>query len=202
MKYRGLIAGLGNPGPEYENTRHNIGFMLVDSILAEIASKHYRKSSEVTTRADARLWAVTLPRVRGEVLLAKPLTYMNRSGQALAVICREQGIRAKELLVAHDDLDLAPGRIKIKAGGGNAGHNGLESITMNLGTPDFLRLRLGIGHPGSRDAVTGYVLSGFGPDEGTLIADMLAMAREALPVLYNNGLASTQQKLHAFRPAP
>lgn len=145
------IAGLGNPGPEYEQTRHNAGFWFVDVL----AQRHHG-----SFRREAKFQGL-LARVRiagAEVLLFKPMTFMNRSGQAVSALCQFYRIPPAQLLVAHDDLDLPPGTVRLKLGGGHGGHNGLRDIHKPLG-PDYRRLRVGIGHPGDRSLVLDYVLS-------------------------------------------
>ena len=142
-----LVVGLGNPGSSYELTRHNVGFWCVDAIanLHTISFEHNKKLKSLT--ALKSYW------------LAKPTTFMNLSGQAVSALCQFYKIKPSELLVIHDDLDLPPGRSKLKKGGGTGGHNGLKSIQNQLGTPDYWRIRIGIGHPGHRSAVSGWVLS-------------------------------------------
>ncbi len=202
MDYRGLIVGLGNPGPTYERTRHNAGFLLVDAVLAEIAAKPYRRATRLPSPSDFELWSVSLPRVKGDFLLAKPMTFMNLSGRAVVRICMENGVRPESVLVAHDEMDLPFGRLKAKLGGGDAGHNGLKSIAAELGTERFLRLRIGIGRPPEGTAVTDYVLSPFSPAEETGLPLVLAAARDSLPLFFGKGLAAAQQFLHVFDLGP
>lgn len=150
-----LIVGLGNPGSEYTSTRHNAGFRFVDA-LAHKAGGNFREEGKFKGE-------VCRVRLAGnEVWLLKPLTYMNCSGEAVSAVANYYKIRPEEILVAHDEMDLLPGCMRIKQGGGNAGHNGLKSITQQLGTPNFWRLRLGIGHPrtlGLAQQVADFVLS-------------------------------------------
>ena len=135
-----LIVGLGNPGAEYETTRHNAGFWLADHVARDL------KASFTVEKAFSG--AVAKARVDGEnVLLLKPMTYMNRSGLAVGALARFYKFAPEQVLVLHDELDLLPGQVKMKQGGGHAGHNGLKDIQAALGSPDFWRLRLGIGHP-------------------------------------------------------
>jgi PTH1 family peptidyl-tRNA hydrolase len=197
MDLKGLIVGLGNPGPEYEQTRHNIGFMLVDAVLEEIAAKPYRRMEQLPATDLYRLWRISLPRVKGDFLLAKPLTYMNLSGIAVARICRENGIQSRNVLIAHDEIDLPLGRMKFKVGGGAAGHNGVTSIVTELGTSDFPRLRLGIGRPTSA-LVREHVLTDFTPAELPLVNLVLAAARDALPVYFGKGLTAAMQAVNSF----
>lgn len=197
MDLKGLIVGLGNPGPEYEQTRHNIGFMLVDAVLDEIAAKPYRRMEQLPATDLYRLWRISLPRVKGDFLLAKPLTYMNLSGIAVARICRENGIQPRNALIAHDEIDLPLGRMKFKVGGGAAGHNGVTSIVNELGTGDFPRLRLGIGRP-TGALVREHVLTDFTLAELPLVSMVLAAARDALPVYFGKGLTAAMQAVNSF----
>ncbi len=142
-----LIVGLGNPGSEYEDHRHNVGFWFIDRLA--------RRLTVPLTPQGKFLGRVARP---GDLWLLQPMTYMNLSGQAVAALARFYQIAAAEILVVHDDLDLPPGSIRLKQGGGNGGHNGLKDIQARLATPDFWRLRLGIGHPGERAEVIHYVL--------------------------------------------
>ncbi|MDY8109486.1 aminoacyl-tRNA hydrolase [Fulvimarina sp. 2208YS6-2-32] len=148
-----LIAGLGNPGQKYAGNRHNIGFMAVDEIARDPAFGPWSKkfSGEVCEGT-----------IAGEkVLLLKPLTFMNDSGRSIGEAARFFKIDPKDVVVIHDELDLDPGRVKVKTGGGNGGHNGLRSTDAHLGTRDYRRMRLGIGHPGRKEAVTAHVLGDF-----------------------------------------
>lgn len=202
MDYKGLIVGLGNPGPQYERTRHNAGFLLVDAVLAEISAKPYRRMARLPSPADFELWSVSLPRIKGDFLLAKPMTYMNLSGRAVARICMENGIKPGSVLVAHDEMDLPFGRLKAKLGGGDAGHNGLKSLVAELGTERFLRLRIGVGRPPQGVQVTDWVLSPFTSDEAEALPEVLAAARDSLPLFFGKGLAAAQQALHVFSAVP
>lgn len=147
-----LLLGLGNPGPEHAGDRHNIGFMAVDEIVRRHDFSSWRKRFQGETAEG---------RIEGERVLAlKPATYMNLSGQSAGEASRFLKIPLEKIVVLHDELDLAAGRLKVKTGGGAGGHNGLKSLDAHLGN-GYKRVRLGVGHPGSKDAVTGYVLSGF-----------------------------------------
>ena len=146
------VVGLGNPGPKYEGTRHNVGFWLVDRLARRYAA---------VMRAENKFFG-EIARIRtevGECWLLKPMTYMNNSGRAVSALARFYKIPVEQLLVVHDELDLAPGVIRLKMGGGHGGHNGLRDIVSAMGSKDFYRARIGIGHPGHKDAVTDYVLS-------------------------------------------
>lgn len=158
-----ILAGLGNPGEKYSGHRHNIGFMAIDAIarahhIGPFTAKFQGQCAEGRI-GDAR------------VMLLKPQTYMNESGRSVAAAAKFYKIEPDHIIVLHDELDLAPAKIRVKTGGGNAGHNGLRSIQAHLGTPDFVRVRLGIGHPGDKDRVHGYVLSDFSKAEQTWLDD-------------------------------
>ncbi|GGY97665.1 aminoacyl-tRNA hydrolase [Novosphingobium colocasiae] len=166
-----LWVGLGNPGPQYAMQRHNVGFMALDAI-AEI-----HRFGPVQKKFQGWLQEGRIG--RDKVLLLKPATFMNESGRSVAEAMRFYKLEPAALTVFHDELDLAPFRVKVKQGGGHAGHNGLRSIAQHLG-PDFRRVRLGIGHPGHKDRVTGYVLGNYAKAEIDPLADMLgAIAAEA-----------------------
>ncbi len=146
-----LVAGLGNPGPDYARTRHNAGFWFVDALAESLGASF---------TVDRRYRSAVAQGVVGgrRVHLVKPLDYMNNSGQGLAAVARFYKIDPARILVAHDELDLPPGEIRVKRAGGHGGHNGLRDIVPRLGSSEFWRLRIGIGHPGHKSAVAGYVL--------------------------------------------
>jgi len=146
-----LIAGLGNPGEKYERTRHNAGYWWVDAI-AERKRASWKRETKFSG------WTTRVEEGGREFFLLKPATYMNESGRSVSALVRFFKIEPGELLVVHDELDLPPGAVKLKRGGGTGGHNGLEDIADALGTRDFWRLRVGIGHPGHKDLVADYVL--------------------------------------------
>lgn len=152
-----LIVGLGNPGDKYDGNRHNIGFKVVDNILKDNSFSAYKSKFQ---------GLVSEGRIGDEkVLLLKPQTYMNESGVSVAAARKFYKIDVADIFVFHDELDLAAGKMRVKLGGGNAGHNGLRSMQARLGTADFWRVRLGIGHPGDKSRVHGYVLSDFSKAE-------------------------------------
>lgn len=167
-----LIVGLGNPGAEYKNHRHNVGFMAVDAIArANGFSTWSRKfQGEIS---EGKLGA-------GKVLLLKPLTFMNLSGQSVAAAAGFYKLTEADIIVIHDELDLPPGRCKVKTGGGNSGHNGLKSIDAHLGK-DYRRLRIGIGHPGHKDRVNPYVLGDFAKADTIWLEPLLAAIAAAAP---------------------
>lgn len=166
-----LWVGLGNPGPQYAMHRHNVGFMVLDT-LAEVCNFGPVQKKFQSWLQEGRIGG-------DKVLLLKPATYMNESGRAVGEALRFYKLGTDALTVFHDELDLAPFKVKVKRGGGTAGHNGLRSIDQHLG-PDFRRVRLGIGHPGHKDRVTGHVLGNFAKSEMDPLADMLgAISAEA-----------------------
>lgn len=169
-----LLVGLGNPGARYARTRHNIGFLALDEIV--------RRQNLGTWRGRFRS-EVAEGFVGTEKLLAmKPQTYMNLSGEAVGEAVRFFKLAPEEVIVFHDELDLAPGRLRVKKGGGTAGHNGLRSIDQHIGK-DFWRVRLGIGHPGDKRLVHGYVLSDFAKDERAWVEALCAAVGEEVPRL-------------------
>ncbi len=183
-----LIAGLGNPGREYADTRHNAGFWFIE----EVARK-----AGASLRLEPRFHgAVARANLHGqEVWLIAPQTYMNISGQALSALAGYYKIAPEEMLVVHDELDLAPGTVRLKRGGGPGGHNGLKDIIARLG-PDFWRLRIGIGHPGDKDTVADFVLHRPSQAEESLIRDALDKSLGALPLIVAGDMAAAMQQLH------
>ena len=184
-----LIVGLGNPGPEHAQQRHNAGFWWVDQLA---------RRERVDLRPEKGFFGhvARLRGPHGEVWLLEPGTYMNRSGQSVGAMARFYKIAPEEILVVHDELDLPPGQVKLKCGGGHAGHNGLRDIAAQLGTPMFWRLRLGIGHPGSREAVIGFVLGRPQRGELELIEQAMDRALDALPRLLRGEVDAAVMELH------
>ena len=182
-----LFVGLGNPGEKYARNRHNVGFMAVDAIARAHGAAPWRQRFQGST-AEAVLG--------GErVLLLKPGTYMNESGRAVAEAQRFFKIALGDVVVFHDELDLPSGKLRVKVGGGNAGHNGLRSITAQCGN-DYRRVRLGIGHPGHKDLVHPYVLSDFAKAEEPWVEDLCRACAEFAPLLAKGDDASFQNKVH------
>lgn len=200
--FDGLIVGLGNPGPKYAGTRHNLGFALVDALL-EAAGRDGRAVREQSgSKFRCLFWRVELPD-RQEWLVAKPETFMNLSGESVQPLAAWHRIAPDRILVAHDELDLPPGRMRFKFGGGNAGHNGLTSITQRLGTPDFYRLRLGIGRPPHGGETVNWVLGHFSATERAGINELLPAAVEVVHTFARSGLEATTRKAGGFRlPEP
>jgi PTH1 family peptidyl-tRNA hydrolase len=190
-----LIVGLGNPGPEYEQTRHNAGFWLVDNLANELGCKLVRESRFNAFVAKAGI-------AGQEVWLLEPQTFMNRSGQSVGALARFYKIVAEEILVVHDELDLPPGSAKLKKGGSSGGHNGLKDITAALGAQDYWRLRLGIGHPRKLDlqqAVADFVLHRPRKDEQPLIEDAISDSLKVIPQLCEGKFEAATMQLHTAR---
>jgi PTH1 family peptidyl-tRNA hydrolase len=183
-----IIVGLGNPGSEHERDRHNVGYWLVDTIASGTGARFAGDQKLLGETCQLQLKAQP-------VRLIKPTTFMNRSGQSVRRILDYYKIPADRLLVAHDDLDLPPGVARLKQGGGHGGHNGLRDIISHCGR-DFLRLRIGIGHPGTKEQVVGYVLRAPGKDELPEIDQALEESRRGIDVLYADGLEAAMKFLH------
>jgi len=185
-----LIVGLGNPGREYEATRHNAGFWWVDELVREhgISFKVEGKFHGLVARATLH---------GHEVHLLKPQTFMNVSGRAVVALALFYKILPDQILVVHDELDLPPGSAKLKLGGGHGGHNGLKDIIAQLGTKDFWRLRVGIGHPGERSEVVNYVLNAPRKEEQTLIEEAMQRAQDVAPLIVEGKLEAAMLKLHS-----
>lgn len=189
----GLIAGFGNPGSEYANTRHNAGFWYVDELAQQLGTSF---------TSDKRFFSqVASAQVNGrKLLLVKPMNYMNNSGQGLAAIARFFKIDAQRILVAHDELDIPPGHIRLKNGGGHGGHNGLRDSVAKLGGGDFWRLRIGIGHPGHKSAVSGYVLKRASADDQRLIDEAIELALRESMTIINGDINVATKALHSHKP--
>lgn len=185
-----LIVGLGNPGQEYAATRHNAGFWWVD----ELARGHH-----ADFKADSKFHGlVARANVHGcEVHLLKPQTFMNVSGRAVGAVAQFYKILPDQILVVHDELDLPPGSAKLKLGGGHGGHNGLKDIIAHLGTKDFWRLRVGIGHPGDRNEVSNFVLNAPRKEEKVLIDEALQRGQEVAALITEGKLEAAMLKLHS-----
>jgi PTH1 family peptidyl-tRNA hydrolase len=190
-----LMVGLGNPGPEYEATNHNAGFWWIDAVAREW------KASLTPERSYFGLVA-RVNRPDGPLWLLEPQTYMNLSGKSVAALARFFKIEPQEILVAHDELDLMPGQAKFKRGGGHAGHNGLRDIHAQLGSADYWRLRLGIGHPGVKAEVIDYVLRKPKPEARVAIEDTIAKTMAVLDLIAAGEMERATMKLNAKPPRP
>ncbi len=184
-----LIVGLGNPGTEYLRTRHNAGFWFIDALAQRLGARFGNDSKLHGETAKASLDGTPL-------WLFKPITFMNKSGIAVASALRYYKIEPQEMLVAHDDLDLPPGTARIKFDGGHGGQNGLRDIFSHLGDGKFHRLRLGIGHPGHRDKVSPWVLGRPGAADESAIIDAVAAALDVLPLAVNGEFEKAMKLLH------
>lgn len=184
-----LVAGLGNPGAEYAHTRHNAGVWWLDKFARSLAV-----GLKPESRFQALIGRAQLP--AGEVLLAAPQTFMNASGRAVGAIAQFFKIPAEQILVVHDELDLSPGSAKLKFGGGHGGHNGLKDIKQALGSGEFWRLRIGIGHPGERAAVVDYVLHAPRREERDEINNSIDMSLALAPQIIRGEMEAAMLKLH------
>ncbi len=182
-----LIVGLGNPGRSYEQTRHNVGFWLIDSLAQQQAGVVFRNHTK---------FSAAVAKLDGCPLL-KPTTFVNDSGQAVSAYTKFYQLKPPELLVIHDDLDLPTGSIRLKFDGGHAGHNGLRSIIQHIGQANFYRFRIGIGHPGHKDRVISYVLSAPPPEERTRILEAIHAGIMTLPELMQGHTETAMQILHS-----
>jgi PTH1 family peptidyl-tRNA hydrolase len=186
-----LVVGLGNPGKEYERTRHNAGFWLVE---------RFASANGVMLRKDGKFQA--LVGRHEQAFLLMPQSFMNGSGRAVQMLAGFFKIKPEEMLVVHDELDFTPGVARVKQGGGIAGHNGLKDISQRLGSHDYWRLRIGIGHPGDKDAVADYVLQKPSAEDKTAIDQAIDRALQVLPQMIAGDMQSATQKLHSGEPKP
>lgn len=182
-----LVAGLGNPGNAYKNTRHNAGFMVIDALSEEFSISCEKK------KCDALFGRGQIE--TEEVILAKPMSYMNRSGEPICGIMNYFGISAEDMVVIHDDIDLGFGRIKIKEKGGHGGHKGIKSLTDTLGSSEFSRLRIGMGRPDAGKDVADYVLGRFGKEEAEILPEIIRTARDAVVTILCKG---TKEGMNRF----
>lgn len=184
-----LIVGLGNPGPQYEETRHNAGFWFVEQVARQqgeqfrLENKFHGEIAKVVIGAN-------------QVWLLKPNTFMNRSGLSVAALARFYKIPLENILVVHDELDLDPGIARLKKGGGHGGHNGLRDIVAQMGGKDFMRLRIGIGHPGNSKQVSNFVLSRASADEQRAIDESIGDALSVLPQIVSGEFQKAMNELH------
>ncbi|MBU1040606.1 MAG: aminoacyl-tRNA hydrolase [Proteobacteria bacterium] len=201
MRTSPLIVGLGNPGPEYANTRHNFGFLVIDDIVAVARERKSMRLETLQAEGDYQLYSLTLGGV--SCLLAKPMTYMNLSGRAVARICGRHGVGLEDVVVVHDELDLPLGRMKLKRGGGSNGHKGIDSIVEHLSSEEFLRLRLGIGRPEYSSDVSRFVLQSFPQAETEAVVAVCAAAQKGLTLMLRRGQTEATQAINSFRlPLP
>ncbi len=186
-----LVIGLGNPGPQYATTRHNVGFMVADLLAARIGAPftvHKKSGAEIVTG-----------RLGGRpVVLAKPRTYMNESGRHVGPLAKFYSVPPGDVIVLHDELDIAFGRIRLKLGGGEGGHNGLRSLVNALGTKDFQRVRIGIGRPPGRKDPAAFVLEPFNATERDEVPTICEQAADATELLLELGVEPAQNLVHAW----
>jgi peptidyl-tRNA hydrolase, PTH1 family len=188
-----LFVGLGNPGPQYEATRHNAGFWWLDALAREFKA----------TLAAAKGYNAVMARVNvhGQpVWLLQPRTFMNLSGGPIASLARFYKIQPEEILIVHDELDIVPGQAKLKFGGSHAGHNGLRDVHAQLGTDDYWRLRLGIGHPGAKDEVVDWVLRKPAPEQRLAIEECIARTLKAVPAMLTGEMDKATLVVHTSKP--
>ena len=186
-----LVVGLGNPGPQYATTRHNLGFLVADILADRIGSGfkvHKKSGAEVTT---GRLGGKS-------VVLAKPRTYMNESGRQVGPLAKFYSVAPADVIVLHDELDIDFGRIRLKFGGGVAGHNGLRSVSSALGTQDFGRVRIGVGKPPGRQSGASFVLENFNSKERPEVGTICEQAADATELMIRAGLEPAQNTVHAW----
>jgi PTH1 family peptidyl-tRNA hydrolase len=187
-----LVAGLGNPGAKYEQTRHNAGFWFVDEVAHQYNALFKSESKYKSEVARCSI-------AGNDCRLQKPMDFMNRSGLPVASLAAFYQIPRSSILIVHDDLDLPPGTVKLKRGGGHGGHNGLRDLIPHLGGNDFLRLRIGIGHPGHRDDVVGYVLKNASRDERAVIDQAIDDAVKVLPDIISGDFDKAMKELHTAK---
>ena len=192
-----LFVGLGNPGPDYVNTRHNAGFGWIDALADQLGAR-------LVPERNYQALAARVNQARGPIWLLQPMTFMNRSGVSVATLARFFKIEPAQILVVHDELDIQPGQAKLKFGGSAAGHNGLKDIHSMLGTQDFWRLRLGIGHPGVKAEVVDYVLKKPAADDRDAIARASEQSLKAVDALLAGDMDKALAVVHAGpqRPKP
>lgn len=185
-----LIVGLGNPSKEYEQTRHNAGFWFIDELAWQW---------KVSLKEDKKYFGevARVSRAEGDVWLLKPLTFMNLSGKAVGALAQFYKIKPEEILVVHDELDIPCGRIRLKRGGGNGGHNGLKDIQAKLGTADFYRLRLGIDHPGDKALVSAYVLNKPSAEDKQKVEEAIGKSLQGLPLIMEGKWEEATRFLHS-----
>jgi PTH1 family peptidyl-tRNA hydrolase len=186
-----LVVGLGNPGPEYAETRHNVGFRVVELLAARAGGGRFSRHKSTADVLEGRL-------AGRRVVLAKPRTYMNVSGGPVAGLAKYFSVPAEDLVVVHDDLDLGFGVVRLKRGGGEGGHNGLRSISSSLGTKDYLRVRFGIGRPPGRQDPADFVLKRFSAVEKKELDLAVDLAADATEALLELGLEPAQNRFHAL----
>jgi len=193
-----LFVGLGNPGPEYEDTRHNAGFWWIEGLARGLGAHLQVERSYYGLVARVN----NAPGAPGPIWLLQPMTFMNLSGKSVAALARFFKIAPEEILAIHDELDIAPGEMKMKLGGGNGGHNGLKDMQAQLGSANFWRLRLGIGHPGIKAEVANYVLRKPPLAERQAVEDCIGKSYQAVELMLKGEMDKALAKIHAKPPRP
>jgi len=188
MTHMSIIAGLGNPEDKHERTLHNVGFWFVDAL-----ARKYGGEFRYEKKFDANCCKVNV--VGREVWLVKPQSFMNLSGGPIRSVLEYYRLDPKCLLVVHDEIDLSPGTVRLKQGGGHGGHNGIRDVMQHCGA-DFMRLRIGIGHPGEKSQVTGYVLKRGSPDVESAVVENVAEAMGIIPMMLEDGISAAMKQLH------
>lgn len=192
-----IVVGLGNPGERYRGTRHNVGFWVLDR-LAERSRVAFRAEGELRKYA----WVAQARLPGADVVLAKPRTYMNRSGRAVSALCRAYSVEPEQLLIVHDDADLEIGRLRIRKGGGAGGHNGVRSLIEVLGNSDFTRIRIGVRGPErDEEELADYVLSDFSDEDRPVAEDACAVAADAVEFLLADGVTAAMNRYNGMRIA-
>ena len=184
-----LIAGLGNPGSKYSKTRHNAGFWFLDELAAKYHCQ-FSRQAKFHGELSRLVWE------RGECYLFKPDVFMNESGRAVQAVAHYYSIEPDATLIVHDDIDLAPGTVRLKRGGGHGGHNGLRDIINQLGSSDFWRLRIGVGHPGHKDRVVDAVLGKPTAEERHLVDAVITQVLQTMPLIFNGEFQKAMNELH------
>ena len=188
-----LLVGLGNPDPRDARTRHNAGFWFADAVASRWGGSFRSQSNFFGDIADCQVGGHRLR-------ILKPMTYMNNSGRSVAAFANFYKFEADEILIAHDEIDLPPGTVRLKRGGGHGGHNGLRDVIPQLGSPDFARLRIGVGHPGNKNAVVGYVLKPASAEDQRIIDDAVALAVDHFPDIVAGKFSEVMNSLHRKTP--
>lgn len=201
MDFAGLLVGLGNPGAQYRGTRHNMGFMTLEALFEKLSLLPGASVEQISgTKFQCLLWRCFLPGSTAPWLAAMPQTFMNLSGQCVQPLLAWHKLKPEQLVVAHDELDIPAGELRFKRGGGNAGHNGLKSITELLGTPDFYRLRLGIGRPPHKGDVINWVLGHPDAEDAERLRAALPEALDTLFAFADKGLEAAVREARAANP--
>lgn len=184
-----LVAGLGNPGAEYERTRHNVGFRVLDRLADELGRVRFKRGKAPALVAETRDGDA-------RVVLVKPATFMNLSGRAVAPLAAYYKVPPARIVAVHDEIDLPFGELRLKIGGGSAGHNGIKSLTQSLGSPDYVRLRIGVGRPPGRKEAAGHVLDAFTKTEEATVAVLVAEAADAVRMIVSDGPERAQNRVN------